>query len=112
MKPKINWKYLTFMLFLVLSAGFIFPTSASAQGVIVEDTIGQGETLDKSLILFGREVVMDGVINGDLLAVGNNVTINGDVNGSLIVVGQNVNLNGLVAPMEVSDETISRPPKG
>ena len=96
MKPKINWKYSIFMLFLVLSTGFIFPTSVSAQGVSVEDTIGQGETLDKSLILFGREVVMDGVINGDLLAVGNNVTINGDVNGSLIVVGQNVNLNGLV----------------
>jgi len=97
MKPKINWKYLTFMLFLVLSAGFIFPNTALAQGAIVEDTIGQGETLDQSRVLYGRDVVMDGVINGDLLAVGNNVTINGDVNGSLIVVGQNVNLNGLVA---------------
>ena len=97
MKPKINWKYTIFILCLVLSAGFIFPTSASAQGVIVEDTIGKGETMDQSLILYGREVVMDGVINGDLIALGNNVTINGDVNGSLIAVGQNVNLNGLVA---------------
>jgi hypothetical protein len=48
------------------------------------------------VVLSGPEVVMDGVINGDLLAVGEEVKINGEVNGSLVAIGKKVVLNGPV----------------
>jgi hypothetical protein len=96
MKIIKNWRFSISMICLLLFVTLLFPSSALARDAAVEDTVGQGETLDQSLVMYGREVVMDGVINGDLFAVGNQVTINGDVNGSLVVIGQNVNLNGTV----------------
>jgi hypothetical protein len=97
MKSLKNWKLSILLICLSLFVTLLFPSSALARGNDVEDTVGQGEIVNQSRVLYGREVVMDGVVNGDLLAIGNNVTINGDVNGSLIVIGQNVNLNGPVA---------------
>ncbi|OGN94207.1 MAG: hypothetical protein A2Z71_04540 [Chloroflexi bacterium RBG_13_50_21] len=96
MKHIKNWRFSFLIIYLLLFVTLLFPSSALAREAEVEDTVGQGETLDQSLVMYGREVVMDGVINGDLLAVGNRVTINGDINGSLVVIGQNVNLNGTI----------------
>jgi len=97
MKTNNYWKLSILMLVLLLSVTFMLPTSALAQGIAVEGTVGKGEVLDQSLILYGPEVVMDGVIHGDLLAVGKDVTINGEVDGNLVILGQNVNLNGPIA---------------
>ena len=96
MKHIKNWRFSFLIIYLLLFVTLLFPSSALAREAEVEDTVGQGETLDQSLVMYGREVVMDGGINGDLLAVGNRVTINGDINGSLVVIGQNVNLNGTI----------------
>jgi hypothetical protein len=89
-------KFLFFILPLFLAIVFMLPTSAMASENKVEGTVGKGEILDQSLILFAPEVVMDGVINGDLLAIGNDVSINGKVSGSLFVIGKNVTINGPV----------------
>jgi hypothetical protein len=97
MKTNKNLNLSIFMLCLLLSVTFMLPTSALAQGITVEGTVGKGEVLDQNLVLNGPQVVMDGVIHGDLLAVGKDVTINGEVDGSLIIIGQNVSLNGPVA---------------
>jgi hypothetical protein len=96
MKMNKNWKLSIFMFCLLLTATFMLPTSALAQGIVVEGTVGKGEVLDQNLVLYGPQVVMDGVIHGDLLAVGKDVTINGQVDGSLVIIGQNVSLNGPV----------------
>jgi hypothetical protein len=97
MKSLKKWELSILLICLSLFITFMFPASALARGNSVADTIGQGEIVNQSLVLYGREVAMDGVVNGDLVAIGNNVTINGEVNGSLIVIGQNVNLNGPIA---------------
>ena len=94
MKTNQNWKLLLLLLCLILIVTFMLPTSARAQGIAIEGTIGKGEVLDQNLILFGPKVVMDGVIHGDLLALGKDVTINGQVDGSLVIIGQNVSING------------------
>jgi type IV secretory pathway VirB2 component (pilin) len=96
MKTNKNWEFSILLLFLILAVTFMLPTSARAQGIAIEGTVGKGEVLDQSLILYGQDVVMDGVIHGDLITVGKNVTINGEVDGSLVIIGQNVSLNGPV----------------
>ena len=81
---------------LLLIAVFLLPTPARASGIEIDDSVGQGEVLNKSLVLFGTDVLMDGVINGDLIAVGDHITLNGEVNGTLVVLGNTVVLNGPV----------------
>ena len=96
MKTNQNWKLLPLLLCLIIAVTFMFPTSALAQGIAIEGKVGKGEVLDQNLILYGQDVVMDGVIHGDLLAFGKDVTINGQVDGSLVIIGQNVSVNGPV----------------
>ncbi|MFN2221722.1 MAG: hypothetical protein ACK2UH_04175 [Candidatus Promineifilaceae bacterium] len=45
-------------------------------------------------ILSGDNIVIDGVLNGDVLAVGSRVTVNGVVSGSLVAVAELVDING------------------
>ena len=95
-KMNKNWKLSIILLCLILAVTFMLPTSARAQGIAIEGKVGKGEVLDQNLILYGPEVVMDGVIHGDMLAIGKDVTINGQVDGSLVIIGQNVSINGPV----------------
>jgi cytoskeletal protein CcmA (bactofilin family) len=94
MRINNKWGLSIVILCFFLILPFIFPTTALAQGINIDDTVKKGEVLDQNLFLSGPEVVMDGKVNGDLVSVGNNVTINGEVNGSLIAIGQKVFLNG------------------
>lgn len=82
---------------LFLIAALLFPTTALARGPAIEDTVKKGEVLDQNVVLSGPEVVMEGVINGDLAAIGDTVKITGEVNGSLLVIGKDVLINGPVA---------------
>ncbi|NJD58224.1 MAG: hypothetical protein C3F13_19580 [Anaerolineales bacterium] len=97
MKIGQSWKKTMLFITLFMALALMFPTKASAQGIIAGDTVNEGEVLDHNAFLNGTSVVMDGVINGDLLAVGNNIKINGEVNGDLVVMGGNVVLNGPVS---------------
>lgn len=98
MKTKKNSKFslLKLSLFLFLTIIFMFPASALASGSNVEDTVGKGEVLDRNVFLSGPNVVMDGVVKGDLVAAGDGIRINGEVDGSLIIAGKQVVLNGPV----------------
>ncbi|HEX9262386.1 MAG TPA: polymer-forming cytoskeletal protein [Candidatus Bathyarchaeia archaeon] len=97
MKNLTSWNRFVVIFCLFLTITLIFPTSALAQGLYAESTVGNGVVVDQNLILFGPQVEMDGVINGDLLAVGTDVKINGEVNGSLVIIGRTVTLNGPVS---------------
>jgi cytoskeletal protein CcmA (bactofilin family) len=84
------------MLFLSLSlmAAFMLPTPALANEIVIEETVGKGQVMDKNLVLAGTDVSMEGVVNGDLLVIGDEVTLSGEINGSLIVIGKQVLLDG------------------
>jgi hypothetical protein len=97
MKTNKNWKISILLFSLILTLIFMFPTTARAQGITVDDTVKKGEVMDRSVILSGAEVVMDGVINGDLVAIGTEITINGEVDGNLVAIGKNVLINGPIA---------------
>jgi cytoskeletal protein CcmA (bactofilin family) len=97
MNTKKSWKPFIAVFCLLLTITLLFPSTALAQGITIEDTVAGGEVLDQNLILAGTTVAMDGVINGDLLAIGDKVTINGDVNGSLVAIGKTVTIDGQVS---------------
>ncbi len=92
-----KWKLTILTLCVLITVALIFPATALASGENLKDTVNSGEVLDRSVILNGTSVVMDGVINGDLLAIGNDIKIGGEVNGDLAVIGKNVFLNGPVS---------------
>lgn len=96
MKTTRYRKLSIILIFSLLAVILMLPTTAFARGASVEDTVNQGEVLEKNTVLSGDTVVMDGVINGDLLAIGNDIKINGEVNGDLAIIGKNVLLNGPV----------------
>jgi hypothetical protein len=94
--PKI-WKLSILNFCLILAVTFMLPGSARASGINFDDTVEKGEVVDRSLVLSGPVVVMDGTIQGDLVAIGDEVKINGKVDGSLVVIGKQVLLNGTVS---------------
>lgn len=61
-----------------------------------EAGVGQSETIDDDLLLTGKRVIIDGVVNGDVLAVGDSVTINGTINGNLLALATHVEVKGTV----------------
>ena len=63
------------------------------EGVI---TVAAGETIDDTLIVAGRTVVIDGTVNGDLFAFGRAVTIHGNVTGNIITGAETVTIEGTV----------------
>ena len=97
MRTRIFLKTSILSLILILAIALLFPTSAMAQGITIDDTVKEGEVVDHNLVLSGPTVKMDGTVEGDLLALGDKVTINGDVDGNLVVIGNQVLINGPVS---------------
>jgi hypothetical protein len=84
-------------LVLVLLAAFIFPAEAHAQGgIIYGDSIPAGVTVDHDVVLVGRNVSIDGIVNGNAFILGDQVRLNGHVNGSLVMLAQNASIGGEV----------------
>lgn len=54
-------------------------------------------TLDQDVFLFGQQVTLDGIVNGNALIIGDQVEINGSIDGSLFLIGQNIALNGQIS---------------
>jgi len=81
-------------LVIIINLGYF--QTASAQGIVLGDTVPSGTTVNSDGILFGDRISINGTVDGDVLAVGGEVVIDGNVNGSLIVVGNNVSIDGEV----------------
>lgn len=85
---------------LVLAAVLlVFAAPVSATEIRDADTvtIAAGEVIDDDLVVFGRRVVIDGVVEGDVLAsFGEELIINGRVGGSVATAGTEVFINGQV----------------
>ena len=56
----------------------------------------EGEVISDDLTVAGREIIIDGTVEGDLVATGASVIVNGIVTGDLIAAGAEVQINGVV----------------
>lgn len=54
--------------------------------------IGHDETVSDDLLIFARDIDIEGAVNGDLYAFGQTVTIKGPVSGTVISAGMDVDL--------------------
>jgi cytoskeletal protein CcmA (bactofilin family) len=83
----------------VLAVALLLPTSASAAEVHKNEpnyTLASGETVNNDLIVFGKNIRIDGTVNGDLIAFGANITVNGHITGDVLSAGQMLQINGIV----------------
>ena len=56
----------------------------------------RGETVSDDLVVFAKEIVIDGTVQGDLVAFGQFITVNGEVTEDVIAAGAEVQINGTV----------------
>ncbi len=83
---------------LLLSASLPAPAEAleirrAQNGDVV---VAAGDTVDDTVVAMGDEVVIDGVINGDLVALARRVRVRGTVNGNVFAFARDVELGGTV----------------
>lgn len=76
-------------------------TTASAAGFFVASDNGTarvnvGQEIDSTAYMAGTEVLVEGIIKGDLYCAAETVTIKGVVEGDVICVGSRVDVNGAV----------------
>jgi len=65
----------------------------SGESVIVDG----GEVIDDDLYFMGRDVTINGTVNGDVFGLAQTVNINGTVNGTVLVGAQTIIVNGHVS---------------
>ncbi|MFN2120914.1 MAG: hypothetical protein ACK2T0_11015, partial [Anaerolineales bacterium] len=92
---------------LLLFALVAFLSSAAAQGSIPGTGMPPGVTVDHAVMLLGRDVFIDGTVNGDYFVLGNQVRVDGKIDGSLVLIGQNASIGGQlrtgIGPMQMYD---------
>ena len=81
---------------LILITGFT--TRAEAIEIRTEEivSIESDETIDDTLVAFGRTVRIDGVVTGDLIVFAQSIDIRGAVRGDVFTFGQNMEIDGEV----------------
>ncbi len=89
-------KLMIVVLGFILLVAFGVPSPGQAQGIIHGDSVAEGETIDKNIVLNGTDVTIDGTVNGDVIAFGMNITVDGQVNGDLFVFAEKILINGQV----------------
>jgi len=93
MKSKI---LLAFLVSSLLALASPVPTAASDGGLFYGDSIPAGIFVDHDVILFGKNVLVEGVVNGNVFILGNQVVVTGTVDGSLVLIAQNAAISGRV----------------
>ena len=58
--------------------------------------LAQGQTRTGTYYAAGRDVTINGEVNGDLVCAGQNVTINGAIHGDVLCAAQTLTVNGAV----------------
>lgn len=96
-KKRKLWMYTTLAIAFLLVVAFGFVGTAHALEIIDDDTIPAGTVIDDDVLIAGNNVLIDGIVNGNLFVAGNSVTLNGMVRGSFFAVGQNIAINGNVS---------------
>ena len=83
----------TLVFALLLAVG-----TATAAEVFDEEVyqLQEGEVIADDLIVFGRDIIIDGTVEGDLVAFGQYIVVNGIVTGDVIAAGAEVEINGVV----------------
>lgn len=79
---------------LIIALSMPKSVSAADDNIFWGDTIPPGTIIDHDVVLFGKNVLIDGTVNGNVLVLGNQVIVNGVINGSLILIAQNAALRG------------------
>lgn len=70
--------------------------------------VDEGQVVNSTLFVSGRELQMAGEIEGDYICVGQNVTISGRVQGDVICAAQNIRLTGTVdGDVRLAGQTVS-----
>ena len=82
---------------LILLAALWLPPAGKAQGISFGDRIPAGQVVEQNMIIIETDVLIDGIVNGDVVAIGNTITLNGEVNGSLVALGNSLVLDGQVS---------------
>ena len=59
-------------------------------------TLAADETVEDTLILTGRSIVVDGNVTGNLLAFAERIIVNGEIGGNVITAGESIAINGKV----------------
>lgn len=88
------------LVFAVLAGGGLVPNEAHAAEFRYEEEgtvkIAEGETIDDTVFLAGKTVIVDGDVDGDVFAAGTRVDIRGNVSGNLYGAGESVTITGVV----------------
>lgn len=80
-------------------AGLLLASTARAFELRTEEkfaSVREGEVITDSALVAAAQVVVDGVIDGDLFAFGEDITIKGEVRGDLYTAGETVTITGQV----------------
>ncbi|HSX01286.1 MAG TPA: polymer-forming cytoskeletal protein [Candidatus Saccharimonas sp.] len=85
--------YMAAILALLVVPGAVWAMSGQSGNDI---TLAKGTTNHGTLWVAGKNVLVDGDVDGDLVCAGSNVTVNGTVTGDVICAGQTLTLNGKV----------------
>lgn len=84
-------------LLLLITAGRAMAVDLAAE--IADEEVyvlPEGETIEDDLVIFAREVTIDGTVEGDLVAFGQVIIVNGVVAEDVIAAGAEVQINGAV----------------
>ncbi len=82
------------MMVIILTVSVFFPVQA--QGIIIGDSIPEGQTVLSNAILIGDTITIDGNIDGDFIAIGRNIILNGEIKGSGVILSQYSDIKGMV----------------
>ena len=94
----------------IMLAGFLFVGVTSAHSFRTGDnvTIAQGEKINDSLFVSGRNIDINTNVVGDIFCVGQTITISGNVEGDVICAGQTVRVSGKVdGDVRLAGQTVS-----
>src|SRR5699024_12467958 len=73
-----------FITFSIITLNTVYAQNISGNNVVVESC----ETLEKTSLLSGNNIRVDGDINGSTFVADGNVKINGNIDGALFIVAQ------------------------
>ena len=80
-------------LILILISTFSFATDeVTTTGS--ETTTGEDSWVNDDLYLFDKDIVIEGVVDGNVFAFGTNVTVKGEIGGDLFVFADTLNIDG------------------
>lgn len=90
---RIHWIQLGLVVMLALSLTLGLTGTAKAAEFDNDGTIEAGETVADDVFLTGKDVRMDGTVEGMLIVTGETITISGNVVGDVLAMGQTIQID-------------------